>query len=191
MAKGRSRGGGKASAGLPIPQLSAFEFARMTSSADRPQALTGLTWRLVPTKGNAAFSVSASVPYRDVVGRLVNGAIRFACRVDMFNRLIYNGAPIGARSLAYYFSSIQWRAGQGWPVYSSRCPQPDKNSGFPFPDANRHSIVPIYGGYYWPGCSNSGGPPGDQTTDVFVGVNDDRFVDNTGGFEFVVTGYAP
>jgi hypothetical protein len=131
--------------------------------------------------------------YKDAVGKMVNGQLRFTLNTNFWNRLVLNpGAPLSAKGLAFYFSSIQWSAGRHWPTYSSRCPRDDLLASDLFPSAKRHMIVVQFGGFYWDSCQNSETGVGTEITDVFVGVNDNMgmFDDNRGTFDMVVTGYS-
>jgi len=132
--------------------------------------------------------------YRDQDGEFVNGEMRYRCDVSVWNRLLLNGAPLGAYALSYYFSGIQWSAGRHWPIYSTRCPRSDTRSDMLFPDAPAHALIVQFGGRYWSECANANIGTGaeTETDDVFVGVNDQArlFGDNTGSFTFVVRGYA-
>jgi len=56
-----------------------------------------------------------------------------------------------------------------------------------YPQAKSHQLIVQFGGYGWIECTNSNVGIGDQITDVFVGVNDDLFGDNTGTFEFIIS----
>ncbi len=110
--------------------------------------------------------------------------------MHLWNRLIFpNNAPIAAKSVAYYFTDIHWCPGRGWPVYSTRCPLSDSSPSMLFPNAKRHQLIVQFGNYYWPECANSNAGSGNQITEVFVGVNDDQFGDNTGSFDFWLTAY--
>jgi hypothetical protein len=145
------------------------------------------TLKPVPYSADVS-SMRGQFQYVDVNGWATNNQIRFACGTKYFSRLMFNNVPLSAKSLAYFFSGIQWSAGRGWPIYSTRCPRADSIPGATYPNARAHAIVLQFGGYYWPGCSNSEVGSGNSITDVFVGVNDDKYDDNDGLFELVVTG---
>ena len=161
-----------------------IESLLLPSEAIAKMATLGVKRTRVP-KG-----IKDDVPYHDIQGELVGGKLRYRCRVDIWNRLCYDHKAVSARSLAYYFSGIQWSAGKGWPVYSVRCFRSDTLQSDPFPTAKRHMLIVMFGGYYWAECLNSNAGAGNQITDIFVGANDELLGDNTGQFDFVITSYS-
>jgi hypothetical protein len=137
-------------------------------------------------------SLFTNIEYQDLTGAYFENSLRFICRVNRWNRLCMpgTGVPIDAKGLAYYFSNIKWYAGKGWPLYTERCPRSDTGTNTPYPLEKRHSIIVIFGGYGWPECLNSYADVGKEINQIYVGVNDDLFSDNTGDFEFTITGYS-
>lgn len=117
-------------------------------------------------------------------------SISWICNPAVGNRLLFKGSVFQARCLQAGVTNIAWKAGGGWPLYTSYCPQPNYSASMRFRNAKRHQIVPVYGGFYWAGCHNPFQACGNQTTPVVVWVNDDKYDDNTGSFKFTVYRYS-
>ncbi len=179
----------QATAEIEALRLPSEKIAEMASTCMHPSPATV---RGVPHAA-ATTSLQGTFEYEDVEGHLVNGALRYTCGTRRFSRLMIGSGkdrrPLSARSLAYYFSSIQWWAGRGWPLYSCRCPLQDTGKDMLYPNLPRHSLLVMFGGFCWHSCANSEAGTGVEINDVFVGVNDDQYPDNTGTFIFVVTSF--
>jgi hypothetical protein len=124
--------------------------------------------------------------------RQSDGSIIFHCSTKTWSRLRLpeNNEAIAAKRASYHFQNIQWRAGQGWPTYSTRCPRSDKVSNDVYPNSLHHMLIVQFGGDHWDECSNSNTGTGNEITEIFVGANDDLLGDNMGGFDLVITGYS-
>jgi hypothetical protein len=172
-----------------LVQLPSEEIGKMASFDNKAKAIESkeIKWIEYSPKTGALLG---QFYYQDLRGTVDGNRLRFRCSTRLWNRLLTpNGTPISARSLSYFFSGIQWCPGRGWPTYSDRCPLSDTSPSMLFPNAKRHQLIVQFGGYHWPECSNSNAGVGNQVTDVFVGVNDDKFDDNTGSFDFVISAY--
>lgn len=170
---------------LPISEI-----AQMGSKDLKPIPVNAGA-RLIPYSASA-LAAAGTFSYKDIKGEIVDNRLRYKnCRLNFWNRLLLpDGSSLNARGLSYFFSGIQWCAGAGWPIYSSRCPLSDTSPSMLVPDAKRHQLLVQFGGFIWNECSNSGAGVGREITDVFVGVNDDKFDDNTGTFEFIISSYS-
>jgi hypothetical protein len=102
------------------------------------------------------------------------------------------GSPLVARGISFRVTPIAWRAGQGWPVYSTTTPQSDLYLGsMRWPQLSVHSIWMASPGYRpyelapnvpdWSGVLTANGP-----VTWYTGVNDDQYADNTGGYRFTL-----
>ena len=148
---------------------------------------------------NGIAQVPYTVPYTDVEGKVytdVNGIagaaeLRFHCGTARFSRLCYKGRALSVRALKFHFSGIQWCPNDGGtPVYSDRLPKTDNShlDELPFKGLPRHMLLVTYGGYVWCDGKNEQEGVGSDVTDVLVGPNDERLIDNHGGFDFIITG---
>jgi hypothetical protein len=124
--------------------------------------------------------------------RQSDGSIIFHCSTATWSRLRLpeTNEAIAASRVSYHFENIQWRAGDGWPTYSSRCPRNDKNSNDVYPNSPRHMLIVQFGGTYFDECANSNSGAGNEITEIFVGTNDDQLGDNKGGFDIVITDFS-
>lgn len=104
-------------------------------------------------------------------------------RIDprYWNKLIISGGEeFLARSLIWKYGRIAWRAGGGWPLYQVPCPRSD----------GKHSIHINFGQKLFAPCSSLSSGKGVHMTNVIARVSDDKYDDNSGYFELIVTGYS-
>jgi hypothetical protein len=140
---------------------------------------------------------------------VITGLVWNACRsVNRLNQLFVNSEPLIARELQFRVEQINWRTGEGWPLYNVYCPNRDiYNPQMLFPEATVHQIVPSCRYWdangerhwvYYPECppNDMGHLKGPDSTESpeppewFFSVNDDYYDDNVGRFWVVVTGWS-
>lgn len=123
-------------------------------------------------------------------GRSVQQLVYAQCKADSKTRLMLNGGPLVAKVLSYGIANVQWQAGQGWPVYHSRCPVDRFDNSMYVPNAKMHAILVEFGGTVWTECSQDAAHGGQIPSEVFVYVNDNNYKDNLGTFDVIVYGYS-
>lgn len=114
--------------------------------------------------------------------------LSFTCDPRNLNKFTVDGAPLNAKRFSYSVDTISWQAGDGWPVYSTYCPNPGYSTSMYYPAAKIHQIVPsIDGQNYFVGCLQSGICESAAAGQICFAVNDNNYPDNRG--YFVVTVY--
>ncbi|MFC1856190.1 hypothetical protein ACFL2A_06585 [Thermodesulfobacteriota bacterium] len=108
--------------------------------------------------------------------------ITWRCHPRYRNHLYYKGEEFIAKSITWKYGRIAWRAGAGWPLYELPCP--GGRRGGP-----GHNIVVEFGGRKFKPCSSTSSGTGKHGTSVYTYVYDDRYVDNTGFFDFIVSAF--
>lgn len=107
------------------------------------------------------------------------------------SRLEINNRPIVANYIAYTIRNIEWRAGAGWPIYSTPCPRDGlAGGGFWMPRARPHCTAMIVGNVGFGNCYMSGWARGNGNSNVLFGVNDDHYPDNSGGYRLYLDGWS-
>jgi len=124
-------------------------------------------------------------------GRVFGHALSATVPANGVFPLSLDGQPFVVTRFSCSFDRIAWQAGNGWPVYSTRCPTHEYAPGMLFRDAFEHQIVPwLKGVGYGLGCDNRTvydfGKPGQ----LHVGVNDDRYEDNQGTFDIMIYNFS-
>jgi hypothetical protein len=147
---------------------------------------------------NAKFSDRLIKPaireLRDSDGKVMDNVIHWTVPTDNVYPLAGpDGKPFTVSRFTCSFDQIAWQAGQGWPVYTTRCPRNDfLPNGF-FKDARAHQLVPwVKGVSYGIGCDNPAPYVFGASGPLYVGVNDGTsdYGDNRGTFNFTVYNYA-
>jgi hypothetical protein len=87
-----------------------------------------------------------------------------------------------AKRMTWTYGRIAWSAGGGWPTYEVPCP---RRPGLP-----THRLKVVFGGGAHDPCAVPYSAVGQHMTSVFAMVSDDRYDDNTGTFQLIVTAYS-
>jgi hypothetical protein len=115
-----------------------------------------------------------------------------------YYRFAVNGSPFRVRRATCIVRDIFWKAGQGWPWYTTYCPQPyaHPNGTYrPYQYFKLHQIVPSIGieeqGCVFWGCASSFSIECHKVGTLAFGVNDTvgDYGDNVGRFEVLVTNW--
>lgn len=150
-------------------------------------------------KGEEAELVAARVTpevlrLADGNGTFLANALSWTCPSDKLSDLYLDATtPFKARSITFGYSDINWQAGNGWPVYSGRCPREDYGQGTYYRHAKVHALVHSIGSTYSISCLQSGIFTVAESGQVRCAVNDGGgdYGDNRGTFRFVVTSFSP
>ncbi|MEO1044006.1 MAG: hypothetical protein AAFX04_01045 [Pseudomonadota bacterium] len=134
--------------------------------------------------------IEAAVEERRIVGGPFRG-IYWDLPANNIWRLAINGRPLVANYFNFSISNLGWRAGRGWPWYTTPCPRGGRaGRGFAFPGSPPHATCLIVGGNAFTNCHMSGWARGAGRSQVVFGVNDDNYSDNTGGFRLHLNGWS-
>lgn len=158
------------------------------------------------TPGNPAIRPSAAGPlevkirkvepkvieHKDADGGTFAVGLQFTCDPRFINHFTIGGQPLKAKQFSYSVGTISWQAGDGWPVYSTFCPNPGYSTSMYYPGAKIHQLVPsIEGQNYFVGCLQSGICASNGSGQICFAVNDDRYPDNRGYFVVNIYGIVP
>lgn len=108
--------------------------------------------------------------------------LMWRCDPKYRNRLFAGGKEFLAKNITWKYGRIAWRAGGGWPLYEIPCPP---KRGLP-----THRLKGIFGGKAFDPCSTPYTGQGQHMTGVYWQVADDKYDDNTGYFELIITAYS-
>lgn len=108
--------------------------------------------------------------------------LKWKCPTNVINELYIGENQFIAKSIVWKYDRIAWTAGYGWPLYETPCP----------PKGGRvtHKITAAFGGKIFQPCSTPASGNGVHKTSVKFYVHDDKYDDNTGFFELIVTSYS-
>jgi|GEM_PF-2903440 len=108
--------------------------------------------------------------------------LMWRCEARYRNKLMVNGEEFIAKNITWKYGRIAWTAGGGWPLYEIPCPP---KRGLP-----THRLKGIFGGKAFDPCSTPASGEGAHMTSVSWEVSDDKYDDNTGFFELIITAYS-
>lgn len=132
------------------------------------------------------------VEKKDLTGKVFASGLQYTCDPRFLNRFTVGGQPLKARQFSYTVETISWQAGDGWPVYSTFCPNPGYHTSMYYPAAKIHQIVPsIDGQNYFVGCLQSGVCASSGSGQICFAVNDNQYPDNRGYFVVTIYGIVP
>lgn len=111
-------------------------------------------------------------------------SLMWRCHPRFNNKLMVDAkTPFRAKNIVWEYGVIAWRAGNGWPLYEIPCP---RKAG----DSPSHKIQMEFGGKTFGPCSTPASGLGVHQTQVFSLVDDNRYIDNTGYYDVIVTSYS-
>ncbi len=162
--------------------------------------------RLEPTSGNPSIPLRAklqadlqtkevkpkAVVKKDADGHAFGYGLQYTCDPRNLNCFVVDSIPLTAKQFSYTVDPISWQAGDGWPVYTTFCPNPGYDTSMYYPAAKIHQIVPsITGQNYFVGCLQSGVCASAAAGQICVAVNDNYYPDNRGYFVVTIYGIVP
>jgi len=176
-----------------------LEKITLTAEKEKASGLEATCGNLaLPIGGHRAIELASheieaeAVEKKDASGKVFASGLQFTCDPRFINCLTVNGSPLKAKKFSYTVDPISWQAGDGWPVYTTYCPNPGYSTSMNYPAAKIHQIVPsIAGQNYFVGCSPSATCESNASGQICFAVNDNNYGDNRGYFVVTIYGIVP
>ena len=111
-------------------------------------------------------------------------ALRWVLAPQNRTRLLVNNKPFIAKEISYKYGKISWKTNSGnhFPLFEFPCPK-NTHKGL-------YYIRGFFGGITARACRTHGYAKGYHPTSVYWGVADDKYRDNVGYFELIITGWS-